>query len=166
MKDLEVTELSPHDWRLFKDIRLEALQSDPDAFGATLKGEASWNDEEWIKRISDPKRFYLFAKSYDKITGMVGVAQSKEEEKILIVIGMYINKEFRKQGLGKRLLEEALDRARKFEGYDNIKLWVHKDQHPAINLYKSMGFVTVEEIGEEENIDPMYHNSLVMIKAL
>lgn len=166
MNNLEIIELSSQDWHLFKDIRLEALQSDPDAFGATFIGEASWSDDEWIKRISDPKRFYLFAKSHDKIIGMVGVAQSKEEKKILIVIGMYINKEFRKQGLGKRLLEEALDKARKFEGYDQLKLWVHKDQQPAISLYKSMDFVTVEEIGEEENIDPMYHNSLVMVKAL
>lgn len=47
---------------------------------------------------------------------------------------------YRGQGLGRRLIEDALDKARK-EGFTRVELSVHAGNAPAIALYKKVGFV-------------------------
>jgi len=52
---------------------------------------------------------------------------------------LYVKKEFRGKGLGKKLMEIA-DEYAKRKGAKRITLNVRKDNEPALNLYKKSGF--------------------------
>lgn len=55
-------------------------------------------------------------------------------------LGMGIVDGYRGRGLGRRLIEAALEAAR-HEGFIRIELSVHADNAPAIRLYEKVGFV-------------------------
>ena len=56
---------------------------------------------------------------------------------------MYLKDRFRGQGIGKRMMEEALAAATQL-GYARIRLDSIEEMQPAIALYKQFGFYEVE----------------------
>jgi RimJ/RimL family protein N-acetyltransferase len=54
-------------------------------------------------------------------------------------LGMYVRKQWRGQGIGKRLLAACLSLARE-AGLEKVELQVFADNTPAIRLYESAGF--------------------------
>lgn len=67
----------------------------------------------------------------------------------LFITGLHTAEEFRKQGCAYRLLKKTLLYAQ--QNYKNvpIKLWVDKQNSPAVSLYKKLGF----EITSKEDKD-------------
>jgi hypothetical protein len=49
---VSVRRFAPHEWRLYRDLRLRALRESPDAFGSTFAREAERTDDEWAARLS------------------------------------------------------------------------------------------------------------------
>ena len=43
--------LLPHEWRVYRDLRLSALADSPDAFGMTFAEEQCRPDTEWSSRL-------------------------------------------------------------------------------------------------------------------
>jgi ribosomal protein S18 acetylase RimI-like enzyme len=77
------------------------------------------------------------------------------------VLGMGLLPPFRRQGIGKRLIAQALDAARDF-GLQRVELTVRENNTNAIALYKQTGFV-VE--GVQHNailLDGNYENLILM----
>jgi len=62
--------------------------------------------------------------------------------KIGVVGGMYIKEAFRGQGLGEDLFDALCERLRRQQCWMVI-LGVHRDNKPAISLYRKKGFITV-----------------------
>ena len=57
---------------------------------------------------------------------------------------MAVAPEFHRQGLGRALVEAALEPVRTEWGYDRVALHVFEDNEAALGLYKAMGFETVD----------------------
>jgi ribosomal protein S18 acetylase RimI-like enzyme len=53
---------------------------------------------------------------------------------------MYVSPRFRGQGLGRQLLERAIDCAGRLEGIVQILLSVNPEQEAALGLYQKLGF--------------------------
>ena len=68
----------------------------------------------------------------------------------------------RGQGLGRRLLEAGLERARATPGLEIISLMVRADNAPAIHLYQTAGFETLAVLKRDTKIGPTYHDGLLM----
>lgn len=47
-------------WQTYRDVRLRALATDPEAFGSTSEREMAFPDERWIERASNPGTFLWF----------------------------------------------------------------------------------------------------------
>jgi len=58
-----------------------------------------------------------------------------------------VKKEKRKRGIGRELLKELLKKCRN-EGIKEVLLEVREGNHPAVNLYRSLGF---KEVGKRKN---------------
>ena len=62
---------------------------------------------------------------------------------------LIVKPEFRRQGIGKRLLSYSIDRAIEL-GYSEMSIGVDLDNYPALKLYIDAGFDKIVFIGEDE----------------
>ncbi|WGR91601.1 GNAT family N-acetyltransferase [Bradyrhizobium sp. ISRA443] len=79
-------------------------------------------------------------------------------------VGMYVRPAARRSGVGRRLVDAALDLAA--QSVELIQLSVVKGNEPALRLYQSAGFV---EYGLERHalkIDGRYYDDILMAKDL
>ena len=76
---------------------------------------------------------------------MAIVKRTEEEAQLRWLL---LEPEIRGRGIGKWLVEEALDFSR-ISGYESIFLWTVETLYIAANLYRSVGFVQRERLTHE-----------------
>ena len=161
---IKVKKLPPDRWKDYQDLRLEALRSDPLAFGSSYEEEKILTRDEWEKRIKNA----LFALLNDKPVGMiVYVVNNKVKTKhVANIFGVYVKKEYRGQGIGKKLFENVLKIIQKNADISKIKLTVNPEQKAAVKLYEKYGFELVGRLREELKVDDKFYDELVMERFL
>lgn len=143
----------PEDWRAYRDIRIEALTKNPEAFGATLEDALKRKDLGWKFDLSDSnRRFYVLAKSGSGISAAKSVAGAfeKEYEKSWHIIGVYTREEFRGQGLSRKVIEKILAEAKNKGGIKaTLNVTENIEQEPARKLYADLGFSLIGRMEED-----------------
>ena len=159
---IEIKKVPPDRWKEFRDLRLEALQNDPLAFGSSYEEEKSLTEDEWKRRIKNA----LFASANDTLVGMiVYIIDNKMKTKhIANIFGVYVKKEYRGQGIGKKLIESALEIIQKNVNVSKIKLTVNPEQKAAVKLYETFGFEVVGRLKNELKVDDKFYDELIMEK--
>lgn len=161
---IQIRRLAPADAVLYRDIRLEALRCNPEAYGSTFEAENARPLTWFSDRLSHSNAFGAF---HDSV--LVGIAElfigegEKEAHKGLLR-GMYVRPSSRKAGVGRRLVETIIDFARK--RVELIQLAVVSDNEQARRLYANFGFL---EYGIEKNAlkqDGRYYDEVLMVKDL
>lgn len=109
--------------------------------------------QQFNKELQDPGRVYSLAEggiilARDQNGVFACAAIRRIGANVAELKRMYVQQAFRRQGVGKRLLKEAITLARA-KGYTFIRLDTLSSMEPAIRLYTSMGFY---------KISPYYHN--------
>lgn len=108
-------------------------------------GEDSWlcavDLEEQLSRLpgvyAEPEGCILLAESDNEPAGCV--LMEPADETTAELQRLYVKPAFRRKGIGRRLTEEVLDRARA-RGYDRLRLVTTRDMTEAQKLYRSLGF--------------------------
>lgn len=150
MLDFSIIKLKQEDWKEYKELRLRALKSEPQAFLVSYNEELSSPDEKWRQRLQEAekgKSWVLFAKDTGgRLMGMIGGYRSEDNIKnhSAEIWGAYIDKENRGKGIGRFLMSELIKEFEQNPDIRTIILEVNKEQVPAIKLYESFGF---KEIG-------------------
>jgi ribosomal protein S18 acetylase RimI-like enzyme len=152
------------DAALYRDIRLEALRANPEAFGSTFEIENALSLSWFFDRLGTSTVFGAFSN-----TGLVGIAgfeiqQGKKRAHKGELWGMYVRPDARGTGIGRRLVEAVLDLAR--QRVELIQLAVVQDNEQARRLYASLGFL---EYGLEKHAlkqDGRYYDDVLMAKDL
>ena len=152
----QLRRLEPADAVLYREIRLEALQKNPEAFGSTLEKESA-QPLSWFEAAI--RRADIFGGFLDgRLMGIAGFAAqegTKHAHKGLLWT-MYVRSTARKSGLGKRLVAAVLDHARGC--VEMVQLTVVSENEAARRLYEAMGFV---EYGYEKRalkLDGRYYD--------
>ncbi|MEK5057087.1 GNAT family N-acetyltransferase [Paenibacillus shunpengii] len=135
--------LEENDAKAYQELRLKALQTNPEAFGSTYEQELNYSAEQVAQRISSTNtKFTLGAFIEDKLIAIVTFIRDgnlKTAHKGNIY-GMYVSSEHRGMGVGKRLLKELIVFAGKLEGLEQMNLTVVSDNIAAKKLYEELGF--------------------------
>lgn len=143
---VEIDTLPPQEWQAYKDLRLEALKTEPQAFGTTYQESLRHPDAYWKARLKDAadsnQSWLLFATINGVLAGMIGAFA---ENKIAEVISVYVAEAVRGQGVSKRLLSALLTELAASGSVETARLTVNKDQLPALALYRRFGFEIVRE---------------------
>ncbi|MWV44306.1 GNAT family N-acetyltransferase [Paenibacillus sp. HJL G12] len=129
-------------WRL----RLEALQSHPEAFGASYEDQVNtpMNEVEW--KINNELDNYILG-AFSENNELMGMAGFRREQGVKVrhkgmIWGVYVSPEHRGLGIARMLMQEILRRGSEIEGLQQIQLTVVTVNHAAAELYKRLGFVT------------------------
>ena len=146
MDAVEIVQLSPQDWQLFRQIRLEALQDSPQAFGSSYSFMASQPDSFWQNRLSSAATgqdsWLLFARINERIVGMIG-AYIPEGSPIPRVVSVYVTPEYRRTGVSRGLMDAILNVLKQKGSFQIVELGVMHDQEAALRLYRRYGFEIV-----------------------
>ena len=141
-----IIEPEPNEWREYRALRLEALQSDPDAFSATYDEAVLRPDEFWIQRLGGDDTLTFVAIVEDQMVGMVGAyLAAHDDPNCAVVIGLYVSTAYRGLGLGRRLMDALLKRLAQLPTVTMIRLGVSPKQTAALGLYQALGFEIVPQ---------------------
>ncbi len=147
---MHIALLKPSDATQYRNLMLEAYALAADAFTTTAEERAAEPDTFWIKRIADPSglsaAFGAFVENNGSVlVGTVALEFSrkpKTKHKAL-VIGMYVSPSARSVGVGRALINAAINHAMANEEILVLNLTVTEGNEAAIRLYTGVGFQLV-----------------------
>jgi ribosomal protein S18 acetylase RimI-like enzyme len=134
-----IRRLGPSDAAQWREIRLAALHSAPEAFGQTLEHASSQSFEHFERAVSGAHPIFA-ADIGGVLVGSAGfyVMDGSKVSHRGVLWGMFVAPEHRKAGIGKALIEAVINYAR--GRVDQVHLNVVADNTGAYRLYRRMGF--------------------------
>lgn len=161
---IAIRRLSPENAGLFRDIRLDGLRRDPDAFGSTFEEECDRPLSFFEERLARSAVFGAFRGA--ELLGVAGfyVQPGPKHAHKGMLWGMYVRPEARGAGIGAKLVEAVITHARLH--VELIELTVISENLAARRLYERFGF---KEYGLEKRAAKYrgrYHDDVLMAKML
>ena len=137
---MEVRRLGPEDTEAFVKVRLEGLQTDPDAFGATYEEEITRPMAEWQERLSqgpEGDSGYFGAFVGGELAGIIGYFRHRglKARHKASVVSMYVREAHRGTGVAAALMQEERG------DIDQVQLAVVTTNPGAVRFYEKMGFL-------------------------
>lgn len=140
-----VRTISPGEWRVYRDLRLQALRDSPNAFGSTLEWETGRSDSEWARRLEegsdDRWNLPLVVRSWGEPAGLAWGRIEMSSPEVAHLYQLWVSPGHRGQGLGKMLLDAVVGWAREVRAA-RVELGVTRGDTPAFRLYSRAGFNT------------------------
>jgi ribosomal protein S18 acetylase RimI-like enzyme len=161
---IEIRRLVQNDAVIYRSIRLEALQVNPEAFGSTFELENAQSLSWFSERLSASTVLGAFHNAELVAIAGFAVQQGQKRAHKGILWGMYVRPAARKVSVGRLLVEAVCHLAR--QQVELIQLSVVRDNEQALSLYARLGFL---EYGVEKNAlkqDGRYYDEVLMAKDL
>ena len=143
---MKIRFLESSDLTAYRDLRLEGLKESPTAFGSSYVDEVDMPLTEFAARMRPHNKpdNGIFGAFVDdgRLVGMLGFTREHRVKRshLATLWGMYVSPEFRHQGFGAALLDEAIAHARRLGTVRKITLSVTANNVAAGSLYRSRGF--------------------------
>ena len=99
MNTISIIKSGDVSWKDYRDVRLEALREDPQAFGSSYQDNVQKPDSYWQGRLAEAAEgknsWLLFAKENDRLIGMIGAFQSDDDTKhnTATIISLFVTKD-------------------------------------------------------------------------
>ena len=149
-----------------------ALQEYPASFETDFSQIESFSIQKVIDHfggIESEGGFRLGAfNDFGELVGTVRLQQRRSPKQFHCadVTAMFVSPEIQNQGVGRLLLESAINRARKLENVEQLELSVSDDAHAALHTYKKLGFEITGTLPRQIKIGSNYYDYLTMILVL
>ncbi|PFK47727.1 GNAT family N-acetyltransferase [Bacillus cereus] len=159
--------LSEKDAVQYWDLRLQALQVNPDAFVTTYEeAMQKENPVEQVAQNLSSNTSYTFG-AFNEENQLLGVVTLLTEQKAAFehkghLVAMYVDKDSRGKGLAKGLIRALIEKARELE-IEKINLGVVSDNEVAKKLYQSMGFTTYGVENKALKMNGIYRDDELMV---
>src|SRR5208283_1417529 len=136
---IHIRRLAPSEGAAYREIRLEALRLNPEAFGSTFEAESVRPLEHFSERVESCPVFGAFRGG--EIVGMAGFLgrEGPKDAHKGYLWGMYVRIDVRNAGVGRKLAQAVIDYAR--QHVEILQLDVVSENEAARRLYATLGFV-------------------------
>ncbi len=161
---MHIRKLVPDDVSQIRPLRLRGLAEHPEAFGSSVEEEKQRPEEAFVERMKSEEAignfmFGAFDKN-DQLMGMVGFHRQdhfKQQHKGFIW-GMYVAGEHQGKGIGRRLLEAAIEEVKDRPGLEELLLQVASVNEGARKMYESLGFKKYAVEVRSLKVDGVYYD--------
>jgi len=160
-----VRKLTPDEWKIFRELRLAGLQSDPASFATSYEGSLQMSDDEW--RDFFGSRDYFAAFDQDKPVGMAAIRRDDGESFAhrAVVLNVYVSPNMRGRGVGERLLSKLADYAQA-QGVLQLELGVNAESMGVIKLYERNGYTKIGTMPRGFRVGGKFYDEIYMIRLL
>ncbi len=140
---MDVRVLGAEDASAFQALRLDALRECPTAFSSSYEEECDLALSRVAERLTPtPERAVFGAFENGALVGTTGLQRecARKLAHKAFVWGVYVAPPFRKRGVARLLLREALAHAALMPGLRQVNLGANSANPASIALYRSAGF--------------------------
>jgi GNAT superfamily N-acetyltransferase len=148
LDDYAVRRLTPDDYALLKDLRLEALSDDPDAFGSTYEREHDRPDADWQRWFMNGAVF-VARDPADATVGLAAGYRNPGDASVIHLVSMWVRPSHRGSGAADALVKVVLAWAES-ENASAVKLHVVGGNIRATKLYTRHGFYPTGNVTQRE----------------
>lgn len=158
---MQIRQLGPADAKAYREIRLEALKSVPEAFGSDY--------DESAKRPLDSVRAWIESNVIlvaEVDAQMIGSMVLHRDEALKskhrgMIFGVYVREGWRRRGAARALMQAAIEAA---DGLEQLELFVSSGCPGARALYEAMGFVCTGRVPNALRVgDKTYAEDLMIL---
>ncbi len=158
------------DVEAFRELRLEALRTHPEAFGADYATELARPLTYWaetLERVAGDTAVIILATHQQALIGMTGVQRgfSVKTQHGGLIWGVYVRSAWRGHHIADALLATAMEWARA-RGTQHVKLAVVTTNVPAIRCYVRCGFSVYGVATHAIYHAGQYYDELLMARPL
>lgn len=164
-----IRKLTVDDASAYQDLRLQALQKNPEVFGSTYEREVHFSNDDVAKRLVEIPNEQFVIGAFDADQTLRGIVSFKREISPKMrhkgtLFAMYVTQEMRNQKVGLQLLMHFVRECELIDGLEQLNLNVIASNDSAIALYEKVGFV---KYGHEKNalkyLDRYYNEDLMVV---
>lgn len=165
MTEIRRLKETPDDLAVYKELRLEALRVNPEAYASAYDDWARLGDDGWYDRMRD---VLLYASFTDGVPSGLMAVHFTERARVAhrgTIVMVYLREAARGSGAAKALLDACADGARG-ASMTQLELSVNAANTRAIRFYAREGF---EEIGRIPNgylHEGVYSDDVLMWRPL
>lgn len=157
-------------WQTYRDVRLRALSTNPEAFGSSFERESQFSEQVWAQRAMNPGTLLWLAPDEPdasstvapRADGLAGIIPSSaylddpdsartitaDPAALAYVVQVWIEPARRGRGVFDDLMTQLVETARG-QGYRTLALHVYRTNERAVGAYLRHGFVKAAEPSPE-----------------
>ena len=165
--------LTEEDAIIYRTLRLQALSTDPEAFGSTYEEFAARSLSEIAARLhpkGDPLESFTLG-AFDPADTLIGTITLQRQHYTKsrhqgTIGGMYVTPAARGRGASKALLRQAIAQALQIPGLEQLHLLVVTTNEAARRLYLSLGFEVCGRVRQAMKLGDTYWDEESMVLYL
>ncbi|HSP22452.1 MAG TPA: GNAT family N-acetyltransferase [Planococcus sp. (in: firmicutes)] len=165
---MEIRKLSAADAENYRELRLEALANDADAFGASLEDAQKAPLPKTADRLASADAMTFGAFVNGQLVGNVTLSRDTGTKLLhrASVYAVYVTRSARGQGIAHRLMQELIEAAYATEEIEQLYLAVSSGNIAALKLYENLGFEKYGIDVRAMKIGGRYIDEELMVKFL
>jgi GNAT superfamily N-acetyltransferase len=168
--DVNIRQATEADAEILRELRLEALLTHPEVFAADYQADLNKSLSDWqmvLQRDNGTNSVIYLACADALPVGMIGLFRggSGKTKHSGTIWGVYVRSNFRRYGIGKRLIESCIHWA-KARSIKVIKLAVISPNTSAIQCYAKCGFRVYGIEPQAIFYDSTYYDEVLMVREV